>query len=380
MTFISAGLNALRGRRMRYRRLKTLDPTRRSSAAGQFEEDLRSKIVGQNAAVACVSDLYQTFLAGMHMPQRPVGNLLFLGPTGAGKTRVVEAVAEVLFGDCRAVVKVDCAEFQHSHDIAKLIGSPPGYVGHRDTRPALSQEALDQRHTEKLKLTLLLFDEIEKASDALWQMLLGILDRAELTLGDNRQVDLSKCMIFMTSNLGAREMERLSAGGSGFTPPHEEEEGFDAKMEGAALAAARHHFSPEFMNRIDRTIVFHTLRDSDLEAILEIELATVQRRIFDSVRQPFLITSSPEAKHWLLYEGQDRRYGARHLKRAVEKNVVAPLARIIATGQLTHGDVVHIELDRTSGSLCFGGESTGIDLKFLPPAPNRTAARHLIAG
>lgn len=365
---------------MRYRRLKTLDPTRRSSAAGQFEEDLRSKIVGQNAAVACVSDLYQTFLAGMHMPQRPVGNLLFLGPTGAGKTRVVEAVAEVLFGDCRAVVKVDCAEFQHSHDIAKLIGSPPGYVGHRDTRPALSQEALDQRHTEKLKLTLLLFDEIEKASDALWQMLLGILDRAELTLGDNRQVDLSKCMIFMTSNLGAREMERLSAGGSGFTPPHEEEEGFDAKMEGAALAAARHHFSPEFMNRIDRTIVFHTLRDSDLEAILEIELATVQRRIFDSVRQPFLITSSPEAKHWLLYEGQDRRYGARHLKRAVEKNVVAPLARIIATGQLTHGDVVHIELDRTSGSLCFGGESTGIDLKFLPPAPNRTAARHLIAG
>src|ERR671936_433984 len=156
------------------------------------------------------------FLAGLNPPGRPVGNLLFLGPTGSGKTRVVEALAESLFGDARACIKIDCAEFQHSHEIAKLIGSPPGYLGHLETHPRLPQEALNQWHTEKLKLSLLLFDEIEKASDSLWQLLLGILDKATLTLGDNRRVDLSQCVIIMTSNLGAGEMNELITGGMGF--------------------------------------------------------------------------------------------------------------------------------------------------------------------
>ena len=157
------------------------------------------------------------FLAGLNPPGRPIGNLLFLGPTGSGKTRVVEAMAESLFGDSRAVIKIDCAEFQHSHEIAKLIGSPPGYLGHRETHPLLTQEALNQWHTEKIKLSLLLFDEIEKASDALWQLLLGILDKATLTLGDNRRVDLSSCIIVMTSNLGATEMNELINGSMGFS-------------------------------------------------------------------------------------------------------------------------------------------------------------------
>ena len=181
-----------------------LDPTQRSVESRDFEAGLRRKIVGQDEAVQAVVDLYQVFRAGLNSPGRPVGNLLFLGPTGAGKTRVVEATAEVLFGDPRAVIKVDCAEFQHSHEIAKLIGSPPGYLGHRETHPLITQEALAQYHTEKLKISFLLFDEIEKASDALWQLLLGILDKATLTLGDNRRVDLSQTMIFMTSNLGRR--------------------------------------------------------------------------------------------------------------------------------------------------------------------------------
>ncbi len=193
-----------------------LDPTRRSSDALDFETALRRKIVGQDPAVEKVVEIYQMFLAGLNAPGRPVGNLLFLGPTGSGKTRVVEAMAESLFGDPRAVIKIDCAEFQHSHEIAKLIGSPPGYLGHRETHPLLTQEALNQWHTEKLKLTLLLFDEIEKASDALWQLLLGILDKATLTLGDNRRVDLSQCLIVMTSNLGAHEMDDLMTGGLGF--------------------------------------------------------------------------------------------------------------------------------------------------------------------
>src|ERR1700742_1650070 len=193
-----------------------LDPNRRSGDATEFDSALRRRIVGQDQAVDKVVEIYQMFLAGLNAPGRPVGNLLFLGPTGSGKTRVVEAMAETLFGDPRAVIKIDCAEFQHSHEIAKLIGSPPGYLGHRETHPLLTQEALNQWHTEKLKLSILLFDEIEKASDSLWQLLLGILDKATLTLGDNRKVDFSRAMIFMTSNLGASEMSNIMAPKLGF--------------------------------------------------------------------------------------------------------------------------------------------------------------------
>ena len=166
-----------------------LDAEKRSATACQFECAMREKIVGQDEAVQALVDIYQVFSAGLHSPGRPVGNLLFLGPTGSGKTRTVEAAAEILFGDSRAVIKVDCAEFQHSHEIAKLIGSPPGYLGHRETHPLITQEALAASHRDHLKLSFLLFDEIEKASDALWQLLLGMLDKATLTLGDNRRVD-----------------------------------------------------------------------------------------------------------------------------------------------------------------------------------------------
>src|SRR5690242_11860986 len=238
-----------------------LDPTRRSNDAQEFENFLRRKIVGQDDAVLKVTEIYQMFLAGLNPPGRPVGNLLFLGPTGSGKTRVVETVAESLFGDPRACIKIDCAEFQHSHEIAKLIGSPPGYLGHGETHPLLTQEALNQWHTEKLKLSLLLFDEIEKASDALWQLLLGILDKATLTLGDNRRVDLSQCVIFMTSNLGASEMTNLMVGGMGFAPkPNVVDDGLDDKINRTAVEAARRKFTPEFMNRIDKVVVFKTLR------------------------------------------------------------------------------------------------------------------------
>src|SRR5579863_6048569 len=163
---------------MRTNLATVLDPNRRSNDAGEFEAALRRRIVGQDQAIEKVAEIYQMFLAGLNAPGRPVGNLLFLGPTGSGKTRVVEAMAEALFGDAHACIKIDCAEFQHSHEIAKLIGSPPGYLGHRETHPLLTQEALNQWFTEKLKLSILLFDEIEKASDSLWQLLLGILDKA----------------------------------------------------------------------------------------------------------------------------------------------------------------------------------------------------------
>ena len=207
------------------------------------------------------------FLRGDELDRAAGGNLLFLGPTGSGKTRIVEAAAEILFGDPRAVIKVDCAEFQHSHEIAKLIGSPPGYLGHRETHPLITQEALAQYHTEKLKLSFLLFDEIEKASDALWQLLLGILDKATLTLGDNRRVDLSQTMIFLTSNLGGGEITELMTGGMGFVQPSDKtEDKLDGKVERTAQEAAKKKFSPEFMNRLDKVVVFHPLREEQLEA------------------------------------------------------------------------------------------------------------------
>src|ERR1700747_381760 len=193
-----------------------LDTKKRSSASRRFEEALRQKIVGQDEAIEALVELHQVFCAGLRSPGRPVGNLLFLGPTGSGKTRIVEAAAEILFGDVRSVIKIDCAEFQHSHEIAKLIGSPPGYLGHRETHPLLSQEVLNQYHTEKMKISFVLFDEIEKASDALWNLLLGILDKATLTLGDNRRVDFSRTLIFMTSNLGAAEMGSILRPSLGF--------------------------------------------------------------------------------------------------------------------------------------------------------------------
>jgi ATP-dependent Clp protease ATP-binding subunit ClpA len=330
---------------MRSNAAKTLDPTRRCGDATEFENALRRKIVGQNQAVEKIVEIYQMFLAGLNPPGRPVGNLLFLGPTGSGKTRVVEAMAQALFGNMRACIKIDCAEFQHSHEIAKLIGSPPGYLGHRETHPVLTQEALNQWHTERLKLSILLFDEIEKASDALWQLLLGILDKGTLTLGDNRRVDLSQCIVIMTSNLGAREMSSLARGGLGFAPKDEARGScFDEKIDRTAVEAAGRKFTPEFMNRLDKVVVFRTLRREHLQEILEIELGVVQQRILAASANKFVFHCTQSVKSFLLEEGTDLRYGARHLKRAIEKNVVSPLADLVLTAQVVVGDFVQIDL------------------------------------
>ena len=365
-----------------------LDPSRRSTDARDFEAGLRRKIVGQDAAVEKVVEIYQMFLAGLNAPGRPVGNLLFLGPTGSGKTRVVEALAESLFGEARACIKIDCAEFQHSHEIAKLISSPPGYLGHRETHPLLTQEALNQWHTDKLKLSILLFDEIEKASDSLWQLLLGILDKATLTLGDNRRVDLSQCIIIMTSNLGAGEMSNMVDGGLGFAQkPMQVDASFDDKINRSAVDAARRKFSPEFMNRIDKSVVFRTLRSEHLQQILEIELGMVQQRILmASAVNQFVFSCTPKVKSFLLHEGTDPKYGARHLKRAIERHIVFQLANLVATGQIKLGDFIRIDLS-PEGKLMFIKEAEnamvpmllerhGAAAGALPMArPARTVAR-----
>jgi ATP-dependent Clp protease ATP-binding subunit ClpA len=351
-----------------------LDPDQKSPRAQDFEERLTSRIVGQERAVRRMSGLYQIFLAGMNPPNRPIGTMLFLGPTGSGKTRVIEAAAEVLYGDPNAVVKIDCAEFQHSHEIAKLIGSPPGYLGHRETSPMLTQENLDRMHTDDMKVSLVLFDEIEKASDSLWQLLLGILDKATLTLGDNRRVDFSKSMVIMTSNLGAREMSELISGGIGFAPgkgsktPNDTE--VDQKIYRTAVEAARRKFSPEFMNRIDKVVVFRSLKEHHLRQILDLELQAVQDRIMQSAGTKFVFQCSETAKDMLMKEGLDYKYGARHLKRAVERFLVYPLSNLVATGQIGLGDLVHVDVDGIKNRLVFSKSSGGALIHEMAQNPD----------
>jgi ATP-dependent Clp protease ATP-binding subunit ClpB len=331
-----------------------LDPTIRSNQAREFHRSMRAKIIGQEEGVQALVDLYQVFCAGLNSPGRPVGNLLFLGPTGTGKTRIVEAAAEILFGDPRAIIKIDCAEFQHSHQIAKLIGSPPGYLGHRETHPLINQESLAQSHTDKLQLSFLLFDEIEKASDALWQLLLGMLDKATLTLGDNSRVDLSRTIIFLTSNLGGFEITELMSGGMGFVQAKDRPAaGLGSKVAHTAIEAARRNFSPEFMNRLDKVVVFHPLQMAQLEQVLEIELAQVQKQVLGSAKEHFLFRVTAPAKEFLLQEGTDQRYGARHLKRAIHRHLVCPLANLLASKQIVTGDIVQIDRTENGNALIF---------------------------
>jgi ATP-dependent Clp protease ATP-binding subunit ClpB len=348
---------------------KRLDPEQSGSEADKLNANLRKRIVGQDEAIDQIVNIYQTFLAGMNSPGRPIGNFLFLGPTGTGKTRLVEALAESMVGEAGAVIKIDCAEFQHSHEIAKLIGSPPGYLGHRETHPLLSQEVLNQYHTDRLKVSFVLFDEIEKASDALWNLLLGILDKATLTLGDNRRVDFSRAMIFMTSNLGATEMSSIIRPKLGFGAAEVErqratgevEDGLQGKIHRAGLEAARRKFTPEFMNRLDRIVVFRPLGSSELKKILSIELNMLQQRIFNSAQTtPFVFNVTEPAKDFLLREGTDVKYGARHLKRTIERSLVHPLSNLVASAQIQNGDLIQVDFDSALGILTFTKEAENI--------------------
>ncbi len=344
-----------------------LDPTKTGRDAESLEAGLHRYIVGQDEAINQIVNIYQMYLTGMNAPGRPIGNFLFLGPTGSGKTRIVEATAETLIGNARAVIKIDCAEFQHSHEIAKLIGSPPGYLGHRETHPLLSQEVLNQYHTERVKVSFVLFDEIEKASDSLWNLLLGILDKATLTLGDNRRVDFSRAMIFMTSNLGAWEMTNILSPRLGFTafPSGQEcaplDERVTSKISQAGVEAARRKFTPEFINRLDKIVVFKPLGEAELRRILDIELKMVQQRILSAAgSNPFIFTVSPAAKDYLLAEGTDAKYGARHLKRAIERHLVQPMSNLIATEQVHGGDWIRIDFDAEKACMTFLKEAEGM--------------------
>jgi len=371
-----------------------LDPTKTGLEANRLALDLQGLIVGQDEAIEQIVNFYQAYLTGMTLPGRPIGSFLFLGPTGSGKTRIVEATAECLVKSPRAVIKIDCGEFQHSHEIAKLLGSPPGYLGHRETHALLSQEVLNQYHTETVKMSFVLFDEIEKASDALWNLLLGILDKGTLTLGDNRKVDFSRAMIFMTSNLGAAEMNALVSPKLGFIACQRVREGAssatDPKLEGKIVRsgkeAARKKFTPEFINRLDRIVTFKPLGSGQLQRILDIELEMVQQRIFRAApERSFVIEVTGPAKELLLSEGTDMKYGARHLKRAIERLLVQPICSLIATGQVREGDSIRVDWNRAFDRLTFTREAEGLPFWAMTeslgraiPAPARTTSRGIL--
>jgi ATP-dependent Clp protease ATP-binding subunit ClpB len=362
---------------------KRLDPKQTGQEAIKLHSDLKKRVVGQNDAVDQIVNIYQTYLAGLSSPGRPIGNFLFLGPTGSGKTRLVEATAESLVGDARGVIKIDCAEFQHSHEIAKLIGSPPGYLGHRETHPLLSQEVLNQHHTDKFKVSFVLFDEIEKASDALWNLLLGILDKATLTLGDNRRVDFSHAMIFMTSNLGAAEMSSIMMPRMGFGSQDADrrriagilQAGDGDKLTRTATEAARRKFTPEFMNRLDKVVVFRPLGAEELDQILSLELNILQQRIFNSMgTTPFVFNLTTSARDFLLEEGTDMKYGARHLKRAIERELVHPLSNLVASQQIRMGDLIKVEFDREARTLDFMREAEDMPAYAMAQMTDNTGA------
>ncbi len=299
---------------------------------------------------------------------------MFLGPTGTGKTRAVEATAEGLVGQGK-ILKVDCAEFQHSHEIAKLVGSPPGYLGHRETHALLSQEALNSCHSASVKISFVLFDEIEKASDALWNLLLGILDKAVLTTGDNRRVNFSQTMIFMTSNLGAAGVQSILQPKLGFQTRQigcEEARtgGVSDRIVKTSVEAARRKFTPEFWNRLDKVVVFRPLAQSQLRRILDLELSFVQQRILQAGGgdRSFGFSVSDAAKNMLLDQGTAAEYGARHLKRAIERLLVQPLSNLISSQQVRAGDWLTVDVGAAGGPLRFQREQENIPLNSLAQA------------
>lgn len=300
---------------------------------------LRELLVGQPEAIDIIVPYVQMYQAGLAPEGRPVGVVLLLGPTGTGKTRTVEALAEVLHGSSKNLLKVDCGEFQMEHEVAKLIGAPPGYLGHRETQPMLTQAKVNAVASEESEISLILFDEIEKAAPSMTRLLLGILDKATLRLGDNSSVNFERSLIFLTSNLGAKSIQRANQPDFGFeamlpTKPPEDR----AKLQNIGLAAVRHKFSPEFVNRIDSVITYKPLDRDACEIILDQIMANFARLIHNRLgMRGFRLQCTVAGRSQLLDLGTSLEYGARELKRTVQRNFIQPVAALVAQGQVPAG-------------------------------------------
>jgi CheY-like chemotaxis protein len=310
----------------------------------ELAELLSRKVVGQPDALRYIVPYLQMAQAGLAPEGRPIGVFLLLGPTGTGKTRTVEVLAEILHGSVRNVIKVDCGEFQSDHEVAKLIGAPPGYLGHRETEPRLTQAKLSAVTSARSDLSLVLFDEIEKAAPSIIPLLLGILDRAILRLGDNTEVSFEKSLIFMTSNLGAREMLSELQPSVGFHPGARDSRDVRGKLESIGLSAVRKRFSPEFVNRLDAVVTYRPLDTDALAAILDEHIADLQQHVHNRLGdRSFNIEVTPGARQFLVAHGTSTQYGARELKRIIHRHLTQPLAGMVAAGQIEPGSSVTAE-------------------------------------
>jgi len=306
--------------------------------------ELGERVVGQSRAIEQIVPYVQMFQAELAPEGRPAGVFLLLGPTGTGKTRTVEALAEVLHGSHRNLLKVDCGEFQMEHEVAKLIGAPPGYLGHRETTPMLTQQKLGAVVSERSGLSLLLFDEIEKAAPSMTRLLLGVLDKALLRLGDNSTVNFERTLIFLTSNLGAREMRKEMSPDFGFEavlPPRESK-----KLSAIGMSAVKRKFAPEFVNRIDAVITYQPLDAASLAVIVDQQIAELERHIGNRLSErAFELEVGPAAREFLLKKGTSSEYGARELKRTILRHLTQPLAAMVASGQIEPDALVTAEVD-----------------------------------
>ena len=308
---------------------------------------LKELLIGQDEVIETLIPAIQMHQAGLSPEGRPIGVFLLLGPTGTGKTRTVEALAEVLHGSQKNLVKVDCGEFQMEHEVAKLIGAPPGYLGHRETQPMLSQAKVNGVATDGCNISLILFDEIEKAAPSMTRLLMGILDKATLRLGDNTTVDFQNTLIFLTSNLGAKGIQRATKpdfGFEAFLPPAEVADA--EKLQKVGMSAVRRKFSPEFVNRIDSVMTFKPLDRKAYSVILDQILAGFTRLLRERLgMRAFRLLYTPEAKSLLLDKGTSLEFGARELKRTVQRHVMQPVAEFVAQSQIPPGAVVTLDLD-----------------------------------
>jgi ActR/RegA family two-component response regulator len=334
---------------------------RLAARAGGLAGVLDTKIVGQPDVIDAIVPCVEMFQAGLSPDDRPAGVFLLLGPTGTGKTRTVEALAEALHGNVKSLLKIDCGEYQMEHEVAKLIGAPPGYLGHRETQPALTQQKLTAVTSEKCGLSLVLFDEIEKAAPSMARLMLGLLDRGILRLGDNTQVTFEKTIVFMTSNLGARRMMREMSPEIGFQSAVPPDPGVvAARLERVAMSAVRRRFSPEFVNRIDHIITYQPLDDGSFAAIVDHEVDRLQRHIVARLgTQAFPLDVPFAARQWLLEHGTSLEYGARELKRTIHRQLTQPIATLVTQGKIGDDQCVRVGVrpDKKSLTLRLGKES-----------------------
>ncbi len=353
-------------------RTNTVSTKGRRAAAdprGDLTDLLAKKVVGQEDAIDAIIPHVLMYQAGLAPEGRPAGVFLLLGPTGTGKTKTVEALAEVLHGSEKNVLRVDCGEYQLEHEVAKLIGAPPGYLGHRETHPVLTQQRVNAVASDRTGLSLVLFDEIEKAAPSMTRLLLGVLDKGTLRLGDNSVVNFANSLIFLTSNLGAREMRRSMQRGFGFSGMIPSTVA-PTRLNAIAMSAVRRRFSPEFINRIDASVTYHPLSPEALQRILDIQLDDLQRHVHSRLGpRSFNMRVTAEGRKFLLSNGTSDEFGARQLKRVIHRHITQPMAAMVAGAGIDPGATLVVTANRSG---------LDMELRVIPTRAEDVGTRRVV--